>query len=308
MNPKLFRRFVLILGVLIIALLAMVVRLGTLFVASTRPLPTVRRANWDVPNELPEPSEPRFHAPPLPRWVKPFVSATPPTPASGHWPQWRGPKRDNVSTETGLLKTWPECGPPLLWQVDGIGQGKGGIAVAGGLIFVLGYRDGLEFLTALDGTGRVAWATPIGAAVNEANHMRWLSQRTLTVDDDRVYAVTARGVLLCLDSGNGELLWQRDYGMDFGGKPGTWGGYCDFPLADGPVVICAPSGPKSTVVALDRRSGATVWACDVPTTSLGTQSTLIPCVLAGIRQYVIQLAGNIVGSPRRTAACSGPTR
>src|SRR5438876_237151 len=71
------------------------------------------------------------------------------SPPGGHWPQWRGPDRTNVSTETGLLKEWPEGGPPVLWKANGLGEGVPSVAVAGGKIFVLGYRGGKEFLTAL---------------------------------------------------------------------------------------------------------------------------------------------------------------
>src|SRR5262245_38097330 len=78
----------------------------------------------------------------------------------GHWPGWRGPNRDNISTETGLLKKWPEGGPPLVWQVQGIGQGIASVAVAQGRVFTLGYRDKSEIVTSLDaGSGERLWAT-----------------------------------------------------------------------------------------------------------------------------------------------------
>src|SRR5262249_33441996 len=110
------------------------------------------------------------------------------------WPQWRGPDRDNVSKENGLLKEWPKDGPPLLWKADGLGEGVPSISVAAGRVFVLGYRDGKEFLTALnEADGKPAWSTAIGPAVQEIPRMRWLSQRTPSVDADRVYAFTARG-------------------------------------------------------------------------------------------------------------------
>src|SRR5436190_594255 len=129
--------------------------------------------------------------------------------APGHWPQWRGPFRTNVSSETGLLKEWPEGGPKLLWKAEGLGEGVGSISVAGGLVFLMGYRDDKEFLTALDGAGKTVWAIPIGPAVKEMVQMRWLSQRTPTIDDDRVYAFTARGALLCMKCSTGEIAWQK---------------------------------------------------------------------------------------------------
>ena len=61
-------------------------------------------------------------------------------PAPGHWPQWFGPNRDNFSTDSGLLQEWPKAGPRLLWKTTGLGDGVPSVAVAGGLVFTLGYH------------------------------------------------------------------------------------------------------------------------------------------------------------------------
>ena len=119
---------------------------------------------------------------------------TPTTSAKqGHWPQWRGSKRDNRSTETGLLQARPKDGPPLSWRVEGLGEGIGPVSVAGGRIFTTGLHDKREFIFDLDEkTGRRLWTVPAGSSVPESRLMRWLSQRTPTVDGDRLYAVTNR--------------------------------------------------------------------------------------------------------------------
>ena len=149
--------------------------------------------------------------------------------SAADWPQWRGPNRSNVSADTGLLADWPDGGPPLVWKADGIGQGVPSVSVAGGKVFVLGYRDGKEHLTALaERDGKSIWSTPIGPEAKEQSVMRWLSQRTPTVDVERVYAFTARGELICLGTADGKEKWRKDYVKDFAGKPGTLG-YCDFP-------------------------------------------------------------------------------
>ncbi len=85
-------------------------------------------------------------------------------PAPGHWPQWRGPNRDGLSTETGLLKQWPEGGPKLLWKATGLGEGMAPVSVAGGLLFTVGYRQDSEFVTAIDGAGKIVWSLPISPA------------------------------------------------------------------------------------------------------------------------------------------------
>jgi outer membrane protein assembly factor BamB/precorrin-6B methylase 2 len=213
----------------------------------------------------------------------------------GHWPQWRGPERTNLSTETGLLKEWPEGGPPLLWKTEGLGQSVPSVAVAGGKVYVLGYREEKEFLTALsESDGKPIWSVSVGPAVNEMPAMRWLSQRTPTVDGERVYAFTARGELICLATANGQERWRKNYVAEFGGQPGTWG-YCDFPLVDGERLICTPGGQGATLAALDKRSGLTVWKCVVPDAPRATYGAVITAEISGVRQYVHQLENGIVG-------------
>lgn len=77
----------------------------------------------------------------------------------GDWPQWRGPKRDGISLDTGLLKEWPADGPPVVWQVDSVGVGYSSIAVKDGRIFTQGDLNGVEHVIALDAKeGKTIWA------------------------------------------------------------------------------------------------------------------------------------------------------
>src|SRR5678815_2318205 len=79
------------------------------------------------------------------------------------WPQWRGPNRDDVSKETGLLKQWPAEGPKKLWSFDKAGNGYAGISIAAGKLYTMGVRDGKEVLFSLDtATGKEVWATAMG--------------------------------------------------------------------------------------------------------------------------------------------------
>jgi outer membrane protein assembly factor BamB len=214
--------------------------------------------------------------------------------APGHWPQWRGPHRDNVSRDKGLLTEWPRGGPPLLWKAGDLGEGVPSVAVAGGKVFVLGYRDGKEFLTALgESDGKRAWSVPVGPAEKEISSMRWLSQRTPTVDGDRVYAFTARGQLICLATADGKERWRKDYVKDFGGNRSYWG-YCDFPLVDGDRLICTPGGKEATLAALDKKTGAVVWKCVVPQTPRAAHGGLVAARIAGVRQYLHQLDTGVV--------------
>ncbi len=222
--------------------------------------------------------------------------------SAADWPQWRGPDRSNVSKDAGLLAEWPKDGPPLAWTAEGLGQGVPSVAVAGGKAYVLGYRDEKEHLTCLDEKdGKPVWSTPVGPTVNELPSMRWLSQRTPTVDGDRVYAFTARGELICLGTADGKERWRKDYVKDFGGKPGTWG-YCDFPLADGDRLICTPGTKDAALVALDKKTGEVVWKCAIPASPRGTYGGVAAADIAGVRQYVHQLESAVVGVAAKDGA------
>src|SRR5687767_15808154 len=79
------------------------------------------------------------------------------------WPQWRGPRRDGVSAETGLLKQWPAGGPPLAWKSGGAGEGYSSFAVSGGRLYTLGARQGTEYVIAYDAaSGKKVWEVANG--------------------------------------------------------------------------------------------------------------------------------------------------
>src|ERR687892_1105288 len=104
-----------------------------------------------------------------------------------NWPQWRGPNRDGVSKETGLLKQWPAEGPPLVWKAAGAGRGYSSFSVSNGRLYTMGLRGDREFIVAFDvATGKEAWATPHGGKFE--NDRGNGPRGTPTVDGDRVYA------------------------------------------------------------------------------------------------------------------------
>ncbi len=236
-----------------------------------------------------------------------FLAAAAGWAVAGDWSQWRGPDRTNGSTETGLLKEWPKEGPPLVWKAQGLGQGVPPISVAAGRIFTLGYRGPDEFAIALAARdGKPLWSTRVGLSVPEAGGMRWLSQRSPTVDGDRLYAVTVHGELVCLGVRDGKERWRKSYPKDFGGQSGPWG-FCDFPLVDGDKLICTPGGDTATVVAVNKKTGEVLWQCAVPgaptaTEGPGVASAYTATVVAevgGIRQYLNQFSHGTVGVAAR---------
>src|ERR1051325_10895115 len=107
---------------------------------------------------------------------------------AANWPQWRGPNRDGISKETGLLKQWPTDGPPLVWKATGAGNGYSSFSIANGKLYTMGLRGDREFVIAFDiATGKEAWATQNGSAFR--NDRGSGPRGTPTIDGDRVYAL-----------------------------------------------------------------------------------------------------------------------
>ncbi len=153
-----------------------------------------------------------------------------------------------------------------MWKTVGLGEGIASVSAAGGRIFTVGYHEGHEFLSALDEqSGERLWIQRIGPQVGESSLMRWLGQRTPTVDGDRVYVITAYGELSCHNVASGEPLWKKSYREDFGAKKPIFG-FCDHPLVDGDRLICTPGGTLITMVALDKVTGQTLPSASPATT------------------------------------------
>jgi len=216
------------------------------------------------------------------------------------WPQWRGPQRDGRSPEQGLLESWPEEGPPLAWKATGLGSGYSSVAVVGDRIYTMGLRaDKTCVLLALDKQGRKLWETPLQGNEEPPNC-------TPTVDEERVYGVTHRGLLVCCDAKTGKLLWSKDYGRDFGGRMMSGWGYSESPLVDGPRLICTPGGPQAMLAALEKRTGRVVWTTSMPDrvgpngADGAAYSSIVISHGAGIKQYVQLVGRGVIGVDART--------
>ena len=171
------------------------------------------------------------------------------------WPQFHGPRRDNVSADTGLLRRWPEDGPKLLWRAEGIGHGFATVAIADGRLVTAGDIDGRTIITAMDLDGRILWHAENGPA--------WTGPQTgargtPTIDGNRIYHLSAVGELVCLDAESGRRVWGLNILERFDGKNIQWA-LAEAVLIDGDRVICSPGGPRAAMVALDKHTGRTVW-------------------------------------------------
>jgi len=213
------------------------------------------------------------------------------------WPQFRGPNRNGKSPETGLLRSWPEEGPPLAWQKAGLGKGFSGVAIVDGKIFTMGDREDEQLVIALDlNTRKELWTARVGKP--------WKTGKagprcTPTVDDGLVYAIGTHGDLVCVEACGGKVRWRKSFPGDFGGKMMTKWGYSESPLVDGDKLLCTPGAKNAAIVALDKLTGRTIWKASVP--DIGPRgmdgagyASIVITEASGVRQYVQMMGRGVV--------------
>lgn len=224
------------------------------------------------------------------------------------WPQWRGPQRNGICSETGLLKEWPQDGPKLLWdsrKVNGgksVGTGFSSLAIVNGKIFTMGdanviekvkvEKDGkVEFKNVRKGqggfafcidaeTGKELWAAKVGQAQGDGPRC------TPTVDGDRVYTLTRQGNLACMKVADGSIVWEKDYKKDFGGRMMSGWDYSESPFVDGDKLLCAPGGKDAGMVALNKLTGEVIWKCQLPVNSGAGYASIVTAKVGKVKQYL----------------------
>ena len=217
--------------------------------------------------------------------VAAFVAVLSATTFAADWPQWRGPNRDGLSAETGLLASWPAGGPRVLWRATGLGEGYSSMSVAGGRVYTQGQSGAQEFVIAFDvKTGARVWITPTGRTFRESRGNG--PRGTPTIDGDRLYAMAADGTVVCLEAASGKMIWSQNVVEKYGGSIIPWG-MSESPLVDGTRLIVAPGGRGASVVALNKADGTLVWKAG--SDQAGYASAVVADI-AGVRQ-IITLTG-----------------
>ncbi|MGL4550669.1 MAG: PQQ-binding-like beta-propeller repeat protein [Gemmataceae bacterium] len=213
-----------------------------------------------------------------------------PAALAADWPMFRGPKRDNLSPDTGLLKQWPKAGPTLLWTGTGVGAGFSSVSVAAGKVFTMGTEGSKTYLYALDADkGTSLWRAEVGAGGRESYTG---SRCTPTYDDGLLYGIGSAGDLVCVSADKGEERWRKNFRKDYGGSSGGWQ-YSESPLIDGDRLLCTPGGKDATVVCLNKKTGEEIWR-----SAAGGQAgyaSIVISTAAGVKQYVTLIAGGTVG-------------
>lgn len=169
--------------------------------------------------------------------------------------EWRGEIRKGIYNETGLLKAWPETGPELVWEYEGIGNGYGSPVFTPDKMYILGEVDSLAVLFTFDLKGTLLWKKVLGK--------EWVknysgSRSTPTIVGDLVYVTSGLGNVYCLDRNTGEKVWSVDMINDLHGAFPLFG-YSESVAIDDENVFCTPGGKDTNVVALDRFSGEIIW-------------------------------------------------
>jgi outer membrane protein assembly factor BamB len=211
------------------------------------------------------------------------------TPVNPDWPQWRGPERNGISKETGLLKQWPAGGPPLLWRITNLGAGYGSVAIKGDRIYVQMMTGRLSAVASLNrANGQIVWSRTIGPA---SNNDRGNGPRgTPTIESDRLYVLTESGDLACLRLADGMPIWQRSILQEQRAGNITWL-LSQSPLVDGNHVVVSPG---VGLMAVDKTTGKTVWT----TAGLRDEaaySSVIAADVQGVRTYMTFTATAALG-------------
>jgi len=215
------------------------------------------------------------------------------------WPQWRGPNRDGVCSETGLLKSWPADGPKLLWEITGLGPGYSSMVIVDGNLYTMGdislASEKAQCVLAYDlVTHKRIWTAKVGPVHNDGG-----PRCTPIIDDGLVYAIGTSGDLVCVDAGTGNVRWSRNFEKDFGGKNPGWR-YSESPLIDGDKLLCTPGGRDAVMVALNKKTGELIWKCSMP--DIGRKgkdeagySSIVITEAGGVRLYVQLTNKGLIG-------------
>lgn len=204
------------------------------------------------------------------------------------WPQWRGPNRDGISLETGLLDRWPEKGPEALWRIS-VGEGYSGVAASNGRLFSMWDEAESQYLVCVDArNGKEMWRHKLGSSFKDG----WGNgpRSTPVVDNTIVYVTSARGYLLAVDVADGKVLWDHDLPSEFGGRIPDHG-YSSSPLVEGNKLFVEVGGREDySFVAFNKSTGDIIWHSQ---TDEPSYSSPIAVTMHNTRQIVFLSAAGL---------------
>ena len=171
---------------------------------------------------------------------------------------WRGPDRDGKYPDKNLLQEWPAGGPQMVWSIENLGAGFTSPVFTNGKIYITGLEGETGYVYVLSAKGWIENKFPYGPEI----HRSYPGGRTsVVVADNMLYLVSGNGLLVCLNAGNGSIVWSKDLFSDFDGKNLRWG-YTENLIINGDKIYCTPGGMKYNIVALNRKNGDVIWSSE----------------------------------------------
>ena len=168
---------------------------------------------------------------------------------------FRGPGRNGIYNETGLLKSWPSSGPSLLWEMTGIGRGQSSATVTADAIYITGRKGDKDVLTALDQNGRKKWEVEYGSSSAATNFPE--SRSTPSYSDNKIFVVSGQGELVCIGK-EGKIIWSVNYFKKYNASE-PLNGISESPLIVDNKVIGTPGGNTTSMVAFNVENGKVEW-------------------------------------------------
>jgi len=206
-----------------------------------------------------------------------------PAATAADWPQFRGPNRDNISRETGLLRQWPAKGPRVLWSVP-VAQGYAGAAIVAGRVYHHDYaeqKSDWRVHCRHLATGKEIWSFSENRSIRP-NH--GITRTVPAVDGRYVVSLDPKCVLHCLEARTGKELWRKNLVSEYKTAIPPWyNGQC--PLNEPDRVVIATGG-AAILVALDKATGKEIWRTPNPRKLLLSHASVMTAVLGGMRQYL----------------------
>ena len=210
------------------------------------------------------------------------------------WPQYLGPNRNSISDQKGVLRSWPENGPEVLWTVA-VGIGYGGPVVKDGKVYLLDRDDKVgDNLRCLDlSNGKELW----NFAYDAPGSVMFPGSRSVPIaDGNNVYSCGPYGDLYCIDINTHKPVWNKNVWKDFGGGRIPIWAITQCPLIYGDLLIIASQAPEAGVVAYNKLTGNVVWK----TPNLGNETYASPAIvkIAGEDHIAMVISStNLIGHP-----------
>ncbi len=214
------------------------------------------------------------------------------TVVAADWPQWRGPNRDNQSTETGLYRTWPAGGPKVLWKTP-VAEGYAGVAIKAGRLYLNDYDPAkkehvVRCLSMADGKEVWRWSYAVEVRPNHG-----ITRTVPSVGERLVFSLDPKCRFHALDIKTGKIAWQKNLVQDYKATiPGWYAG--QNPLLDGPRVVLATGG-DALAVAFDQATGKEIWRSPNPGKDVMSHASLMPATIGGVKQYLYMTTNKVVG-------------